>query len=54
MPAKPKGLDYTFNLKLSIGDREKLNQLQENGMNMSQYFRIKLRELYTQMRETNK
>lgn len=46
--AHPKklGLDFTFILKLSKEDREKLNALQISGLNMSQYFREKIREVY--------
>jgi len=52
MAAKAKGLDYTFNLKLSKEDRHMLNYLQDNGMNMSQYFRLKIRELYAKVEES--
>jgi len=42
---KKKGLDFTFILKLSKEDREKLNWLQQK-FNMSEYFRLKIQELY--------
>lgn len=46
MARKKQDLEYTFILKLSRGDREKLNALQDNGVNMSAYFRHTIRTLY--------
>lgn len=51
---KKQNLDYTFILKLSKDDREKLNELQEGGWNMSQFFRNMLRETYERVEESKK
>ncbi|HRW22544.1 MAG TPA: hypothetical protein P5509_11280 [Bacteroidales bacterium] len=46
MARKKQNLDFTFILKLNKEDRDMLNELQEGGLNMSQYFRLKIREIH--------
>lgn len=39
-------LKYSFLLKLTEDDRTKLSELQESGINVSQFLRLQIREIH--------